>query len=66
MDLFKGSIPQDDQIMNLPLDTDRTRGDKPVRNPLELTGMTGPGRRSLLQREVSTVVKGSRAQIVLT
>ena len=25
MDLFKGSIPQDDQIMNLPLDTDRTR-----------------------------------------
>ena len=66
MDLFQGSIPQDDQIMNLPLDTDRTCGDKPVRNPLELTGMTGPGRRSLLQREVSAVVKGSRAQIVLT
>ena len=66
MDLVKGSIPQDDQIMKLPLDTDRTRSDKPVRNPLELTGMTGPGRRSLLQREVSTVVKGSRAQIVLT
>ena len=66
MDLFKGSIPQDDQIMNLPLDTDRTRGDKPVRNPLELTRMTGPGPRSLLQREVSTVAKESRAQIVLT
>ena len=66
MDLFKGSIPQDDQIMNLPLDTDRTRGDNPVRNPLELTGMTGPGPMSLLQREVSTVTKGSRAQIVLT
>ena len=66
MDLFKGSIPQDDQIMNLPLDTDRTRGDKPVRNPLELTGTTGPGPRSLLQREVSTVAKESRAQIVLT
>ena len=66
MDLFKGSIPQDDQIMNLPLDTDRTRGDNPVRNPLELTGMTGPGPMSLLQREVSTVAKGSRAQIVLT
>ena len=64
--MFKGSIPQDDQIMNLPLDTDRTRGDNPVRNPLELTGMTGPGPRSLLQREVSTVAKGSRAQIVLT
>ena len=66
MDLFKGSISQDDQIMNLPLDTDRTRGDNPVRNPLELTGMTGPGPMSLLQRELSTVAKGSRAQIVLT
>ena len=66
MNLFQGSISQDDQIMNLPLDTDRTRGDKPVRNPLDLTEMTGPGRRSLLQREVSAVVKGSRAQIVLT
>ena len=66
MDLFKGSIPQDDQIMKLPLDTDRTRGDKPIRNPLVLTGMTGPGPRSLLQREVSTVAKESRAQIVLT
>ena len=50
MDLFKGSIPQDDQIMNLPLDTDRTRSDNPVRTPLELTGMTGPGPMSLLQR----------------
>ena len=66
MNLFQGSISQDDQIMNLPLDTDRTRDDKPVRNPLELTEMTGPGCRSLLQREVSAVVKGSRAQIVLT
>ena len=28
--------------------------------------MTGPGCRSLLQREVSAVVKGSRAHIVLT
>ena len=58
MDLSKGSISQDDQIMNLPLDTDRTRGDNPVRNPLELTGMTGPGPMSLLQRELSTVAKG--------
>ena len=65
MDLLKGSIPQD-QIMNLPLDTDRTRGDNPVRNPLQLTGMTGPGPMNLLQREVSTVAKGSQARIVLT
>ena len=66
MDLFKGSISQDDLIMNLPLDTDRTRGENPVRNPLELTGMTGPGPMRLLQRELSTVAKGSRAKIVLT
>ena len=55
MDLFRGSISQDDQIMNLPMDTDRNRYDKPVRNPLELTGMTGPGPTSLLGRELSTV-----------
>ena len=66
MDWFRGSIPQEDQIMNLPLDTDRTRCDNPVRNPLELTGMTGPGPMSLLQREVSTVAEVGRAQIVLT
>ena len=63
MDLFRGSISQDDQIMNLPLDTDRTRCDNPVRNPLELTGMTGP--MSLLQRKLLTVAEGGRAQIVL-
>ena len=52
--------------MNLPLDTDRPRDDKSVRNPLELTGMTGPGPMSLLQREVSTVAEVGRAKIVLT
>ena len=55
MDWFRGSIPQEDQIMNLPLDTDRTRCDNPV-----------PGPMSLLQREVSTVAEVGRAQIVLT
>ena len=52
--------------MNLPLDTDRPRYDNPVRNPLELTGMTGPGPMRLLQREVSTVAEVGRAKIVLT
>ena len=51
-------------MMKLPLDTDRPRDDKSVRNPLELTGMTGP--MSLLQREVSTVAEAGRAKIVLT
>ena len=66
MDWFRGSIPQEDQIMNLPLDTDGTRCDNPIRNPLELTGMTGPGTMSLLQRGVSTVAEVGRAQIVST
>ena len=66
MEFIRCPIPQDDPIMNLPLDTDRTRGDNPVRNPLELTGLTGPGPRRLLQREVSTVAEVGRARIVLT
>ena len=66
MDLIRCPIPQDDPIMNLPLDTDRTRGDNPVRNPLELTGLTGPGPMRLLQQEVSTVAEVGRAKIVLT
>ena len=49
--------------MKLPLDTGGPRVDKSVRNPLELTGMTGP--MSLLQREVSTVAEAGRAEIVL-
>ena len=66
MDLFRGSISQDDQLMNLPMNTDSNRYDKPVRNPLDLTGMTGPGPMSLLRREMSTVAEVGRAQIVLT
>ena len=66
MDWFRGSIPQEDQIMNLPLDTDRPRYDNPVQNPLELTGLTGPGPMRLLQREVSTVAEVGRVKIVLT
>ena len=66
MEFIRCPIPQDDPIMNLPLDTDRTRGDNPVRNPLELTGLTGPGPVRLLQREVSTVAEVGRAKIVLT
>ena len=66
MELIRCHIPQDDQIMNLPMDTDRNRDVKPVRNPLELTGMTGPEPMSLLRRELSTVAEVGQAQIVLT
>ena len=41
MELIRCPIPQDDQIMNLPMDTERNRDVKPVRNPRELTEMTG-------------------------
>ena len=59
-------MPQDDQIMNFPMDTDRNRYDKPVWNQLELTGMTGPEPMNVLQRDLSTVTEVGRAQIVLT
>ena len=66
MELIRCPIPQDDQIMNLPMDTDRNRYDKPVRNQLELTGMTGPEPMNVLQRDLLTVTEVGRAQIVLT
>ena len=66
MELIRCPIPQDDQIMNLPMDTDRNRYDKLVWNPLELTGMTGPEPMNVLQRDLSTVTEVGRAQIVLT
>ena len=64
MDWFRGPIPQEDQILKLPLDTGGPRGDKSVRNPLESTGRTGP--MSLSQREVSAVAEAGRAEIVLS
>ena len=64
MDWFRGPIPQEDQILKVPLDTGGPRGDKSVRNPLESTGRTGP--MSLSQREVSAVAEAGRAEIVLS
>ena len=64
MDCLRGPIPQEDQILKLPLDTGGPRGDKSVRNPLESTGRTGP--MSLSQREVSAVAEAGRAEIVLS
>ena len=64
MDWFRGPIPQEDQILKLPLVTGGPRGDKSVRNPLESTGRTGP--MSLSQREVSAVAEAGRAEIVLS
>ena len=58
MDWFRGPIPQKDQMMKLPLDTGRTRGNQPVGTPLESTGRTGA--RSFSQNEVSAVVEAGR------
>ena len=63
MDWFRGPIPQKDQMMKLPLDTGRTRGNQPIWTPLESTGRTGA--RSFSQNEVSAVVEAGRAEIVL-
>ena len=63
MDWFRGPIPQKDQMMNLPLDTGKTCGNKPAWTPLESTGKTET--RSFSQNEVSAVVEAGRAEIVL-
>ena len=64
MDCVRGPIPQKDQMMNPPLDTGKTRGNKPAWTPLESTGKTEI--RSISQNEVSAVVEAGRAEIVLS
>ena len=63
MDWFRGPIPQEDQLMKVPLDTGRTRGDHSAWPPLDSTGRTGT--RNLSRYEVSAVVEAGRAGIVL-
>ena len=64
MDCVRGPIPQKDQMMNPPLDTGKTRSNKPAWTPLESTGKTEI--RSISQNEVSAVVEAGRAEIVLS
>ena len=64
MDCVRGPIPQKDQMMNPPLDTGKTRGNKPAWTPLKSTGKTEI--RSISQNEVSAVVEAGRAEIVLS
>ena len=63
MDCVRGPIPRKDQIMNLPLDTGKARGNKPAWTPLESTGQTESN--SFSQSEESAVVEAARAEIVL-
>ena len=55
MDCVRGPIPRKDQITNLPLDTGKTRGNKPAWTPLESTGQTETS--SYSQSEESAVVE---------
>ena len=64
MDCVRGPIPQKDQMMNPPLDTGKTRSNKPAWTPLESTGKTEI--RSISRNEVSAVVEAGRAEIVLS
>ena len=63
MDCVRGPIPRKDQIMNLPLDTGKARGNKPAWTPLESTGETESN--SFSQSEESAVVEAALAEIVL-
>ena len=63
MDCVRGLISRKDQIKNLPLDTGKTRGNKPAWTSRESTGQTETS--SYSQSEESAVVKAARTEIVL-
>ena len=63
MDCVRGLIPRKDQITNLPLDTGKTRGNKPAWTPRESTGQTETS--SYSQSEESAVVEAAQTEIVL-
>ena len=63
MDCVRGPIPRKDQITNLPLDTGKTRGNRPAWTPLESTGQTE--RNIFSQSKESAVEEAARSEIVL-
>ena len=63
MDCVRGPIPRKDQITNLPLDTGKTRGNRPAWTPLESTGQTESNIFS--QSKESAVEEAARSEIVL-
>ena len=66
MGIIRCPTSQDDLIMNLPMDTDMNRYEKPVRTPIGITGMTKPELKSSLQRELTTAAEVGREQYDLT
>ena len=63
VDCVRGPIPRKDQITNLPLDTGKTRGNRPAWTPLESTGQTE--RNIFSQSKESAVEEAARSEIVL-
>ena len=63
VDCVRGPIPRKDQITNLPLDTGKTRGNRPAWTPLESTGQTE--RDIVSQSKESAVEEAARSEIVL-
>ena len=63
MDCVRGPIPRKDQITNLPLDTGKTRGNRPAWTPFESTGQTE--RNIFSQSKESAVEEAARSEIVL-
>ena len=63
MDCVRGLISRKDQIKNLPLDTGKTRGNKPAWTSRESTGQTETS--SYSQSEEWAVVEAAQTEIVL-
>ena len=63
MDCVRGPIPRKDQITNLPLNTGKTRGNRPAWTPLESTGQTESNIFS--QSKESAVEEAARSEIGL-
>ena len=59
----RGPIPRKDQITNLPLDTEKTRSNRPAWTPIESTGQTE--RNFVSQNKESAVKEAARSEIVL-
>ena len=63
MDCVRGPIPRKDQITNLPLDTGKTRGNRPAWTPFESTGQTE--RNIFSESKDLAVEEAARSEIVL-
>ena len=63
MNCVRGPIPRKDQITNLPLDTEKTRNNRPAWTPIESTGQTE--RNFVSQNKELAVKEAARSEIVL-